>query len=331
LSFEHFGFSSPRNLIALLVLPLLFVFASVIRRRRSRYSVSFTNFDLLVGVATAQRARWQQRMPLVVIALALAACVAAFARPHVELTASNRGVTIVLLADVSGSMQATDVYPERIYAAIVAMRDFIAALPKGDRVGLVTFSDNAEVIDAPTTDYGAVESGLNVLSPEGGTALGTGIQTAVESEVSSLATIGVHHVPGRYLPAAIVLESDGAQDRGTVTPLAAAQLAKAAGIRIFGVALGTRHGYITAGAGVLKETYQVTPDPGTVALLARVSGGQAYDATNAPALDTIYRHLGLTIGTHRTRSDLSSWFELAAVILLLIGVGAARGRAAALP
>ncbi len=149
--------------------------------------------------------------------------------------------------------------------------------------------------------------------------------------VSSLAAVGVHHIPGQYLPAAIVLESDGAQDRGTVTPLAAAQLAKAAGIRIYGVALGTRHGYITAGAGVLKETYQVTPDPGTVALLARTSGGQAYDATNARTLDTIYRHLGSTLGVHRKLTDVSSWFELAAVILLLAGVGSARARGAALP
>ncbi len=121
MSFDHFGFSSPRNLLALLVLPLLFGFAGVIRRRRSRYSVAFTNFDLLAAVATSERARWRKGVPLVLIVLALAACAAAFARPHVELTASNRGATIVLLADVSGSMQATDVHPERIYAAIVAM------------------------------------------------------------------------------------------------------------------------------------------------------------------------------------------------------------------
>jgi Ca-activated chloride channel family protein len=128
-----------------------------------------------------------------------------------------------------------------------------------------------------------------------------------------------------------VLESDGAQDRGTVTPLAAAELAKEAGVRLYGVALGTRHGYITVGSGVLRETFPVPPDPGTVALLARVSGGQAYDATNALSLDTIYRRLGASIGVHRKLTDISSWFELTASLMLVAGIGATRLRGAALP
>jgi Ca-activated chloride channel family protein len=331
LGLHHFGFDSSRYLFALLVVPLLFLFAAIVRARRSRFAVAFTNLDLL-AVATARRhTGWRRRVPVVVLALALATSAAALARPRVQLFASNRGSTIILLADVSGSMQATDVYPERIYAAIIAMRDLVAELPKNDKVGLITFSDKVEVLHAPTTDFAAIDSGLDVLSPEGGTALGVGVEAAVESAVSSLAAAGVHHTSGQYLPAAIVLESDGAQDRGTVTPLAAAELAKAAGVRIYGVALGTRQGYIAAGSGVLKEIYKVPPDPATVALLARESGGEAFSATSAGSLDTIYRNLGTSIGRHRQTTEISSWFELAAAILLVSGVGAARARGAALP
>ena len=149
--------------------------------------------------------------------------------------------------------------------------------------------------------------------------------------VSTLAAEGVRHTPGAYLPAAIVLESDGAQNRGTVTPFAAAELAKAAGVRIYGVALGTRQGVISQGSGFLMESFKVPPSPGTVALLARESGGEAFDATNASSLDTIYRNLGTSVGRRPALTEITSWFELASAGLLLVGVGVARGRGAALP
>ena len=107
------------------------------------------------------------------LALALAATAAALARPSVQLVASDPSATIVLLADVSGSMQATDVLPARIYAAVNAMHQFIDVLPANNKVGLVTFSDKVDILHAPTTDHAAVDSALDVLSPEGGTALGS--------------------------------------------------------------------------------------------------------------------------------------------------------------
>ena len=157
--------------------------------------------------------------------------------------------------------------------------------------------------------------------PKAGTALGLGVQASVKLILASFAAAGVRHSSGQLLPAAIVLESDGAQNRGSITPIAAAELAKAAGIRIYGVALGTRHGFITTGTGLLTKSIRVLPDPGTVALLARETGGQAYSATNASRLDTIYRQLGASIGRHRVRKDITSWFEIAAAVLLVAAVG----------
>ncbi len=330
-SLHHFSFASPHYLFALLVVPLFLLFAAFVRRRRSRYTVSFTNLEMLAEISSRRRARWLRRAPLLALALALATCAAAFARPHVQLVGSNRAATIVLLADVSGSMEATDVRPERIYAAVNAMHTFVEGLPKNDKVGLVAFSDNIQALDAPTTNRSAIYSGLDVLSPEGGTALGAGVEAAVKLVVSSLGAAGVHHVPGKYLPAAIVLESDGTQDRGNVTPSEAAELAKATGVRIYGVALGTRHGYITEGAGLLTRSIRVVPDPGTVALLARESGGRSFNATNADSLDTIYRRLGTSIGRRPELTEITPWFEVAAAILLIFGIGGARARGGALP
>ena len=128
-----------------------------------------------------------------------------------------------------------------------------------------------------------------------------------------------------------MLESDGAQDRGTISPLAAAGLAQAAGVRIYGVALGTRHGYIVQGTGLLREVVRALPDPSTVEVLAHETGGESFNATTATSLNTIYRDLGGSISRHPKETDITSWFDVAAGLLLLAGLGAARARGAALP
>ncbi len=331
LSLDHLSFGSPAHLWALAVVPLLYAFLALVRRRRVRDRILFTNVNLLREARPARRRRWWLRLPLLLLALAFATSAAAFGRPQVELVSSARGATIVLLADVSGSMQATDVHPERIYAAVDAMRAFVDTLPQNAKVGLISFSDNVDVLAAPTTDHVAVDNALNVLAPEGGTAIGEGVATAIRVLIESLAADGIRHQPGQDLPAAIVLESDGAQNRGGISPYAAAQAAKHAGIRIYGVALGTRHGYVSEGSGLLTRAIPVPPDPGTVSMLARVSDGQAFDATTSQTLDRVYRQLGSSLSRRDDASEISSWVDLAAAALLLSAISAARIQGGALP
>ena len=331
MSTHHFGFGSPQYLLALLVVPLFFVFLALVRRRRVRYTVEFSNVAVVAAVVAKRRRRPPELLAWILLALALAAAAAALARPHIELSAANRTAMVVLLVDVSGSMQAQDVKPNRLTAVVTAMHEFLNVIPAADKVGLVTFSDKVEVIAAPTTDHAAVSTDLDVLAPQGGTALGNGVDTAVNLIVSSLAASGIHRQPGQFLPGAIVLESDGAQTRGRVSPFQAAQLAKATGVRIYGVALGKRHAFITQGSGYFELKIPVPPDPGTVGILVRTSGGVAYAARNATRLENVYRQIGLTIGTRPQRTDITSWFELAAAILLVLAVIAARLRGAPLP
>ncbi len=303
----------------------------LVRRRRSRYSVRYTNLDMLGRVAAKRGGQWRRRVPLALLALALATTAVALARPRIQLVSNDPSTTIVLLADVSGSMAATDIKPERIFAEVNAMRALVGVLPASDKVSLITVSDDVEVLVPPTTDRSAIESGLGVLTPEGGTALGAGVVAAVKTLVAAMAAQGVRHIPGRYLPGAIVLESDGSQDRGIITPAAAAEVAKQAGVRIYTVTLGTRHGFVTVGKGLLTQSIRAVPDPGNMALLSRGSGGQAYLAPDAAKLNSIYRHLGTTVGRRTDYTEITSWFELVAAVLLVAGVAAARLRGAALP
>ena len=332
----HFTFSSPHYLIVLVIVPLLFLYAVVVRRRRPGYAVAFTNVDLVARLVARRPTHWWRGLPLILIALALATSTAALARPRIQLTTSNRTATIVLLVDISSSMQARDLGQivgrgqSRLEAAVAAMHDFLGQVPSNDKIGLVTFSDKVQVLNQPTTNHSVIESGLAVLKPQGGTALGAGVTEAVKVIVSSLAKDGVHHTIGKYVPAAIVLESDGAQNRGTITPAAAAQLAKAAGIRIYGVALGKRYGYVLEGkVGFFQLKIPVPPDPGVVALLGRQTGRKAYRATTGPGLDQIYRRLGSTVGSQPQVTEITSWFEAAAAVFLVCGIGAARMRGGA--
>jgi Ca-activated chloride channel family protein len=323
---HHFGFTAPVFLLVLLAVPLLLW----IFRRHPRYPVVYTNLETLARIA-ARRGTWRRWLPIALLSLALAAAAAALAQPHIRRIAQSRGATIVLVADVSGSMEASDIRPSRLVAAVNGMRQFLDAVPKTDKVGLLAFGDTVEVLSAPTVDRAPVESNLGVLNPEGGTALGTAVESAVRVVVTSLAADGVRRRPGQALPAAIVLESDGAQDRGTISPFAAARMAKAAGIPIFGVTLGTRHGYITQGSGALSVRVRAAPDPGVIALLARETGGQSYSATSADQLDTIYRKLGTSVSRLPDSTDITSWFELVAAALIVAGAAASRVVGGVLP
>jgi Ca-activated chloride channel family protein len=210
----------------------------------------------------------------------------------VRSAAAGQNTTIVFLVDVSGSMRSTDVKPTRLAATVGAMRTFLDRLPQRIEVGLVAFSTKAEVVQTPTRDRQLVLKGLRSLQPEAGTALGAGLAAAVKLAVTSLEQEGIRREPGHYLPAAIVLESDGAQNRGPVTPARAAQEAKKAGVRVYGVALGTPHGSVKFGFGIYQNSIPVPPDPHTVQSIARVTGGEAFTAANADRLDSIYRDLG---------------------------------------
>src|SRR5438270_4255879 len=232
-------------------------------------------FDPEALFEEARRHRRHRRLRLaLVVAVLLAAGIGAYAAlssgtNHARSAGGRaadgeKDVAVVLLVDVSGSMRATDVKPTRLDAAIAAMRVFVASLPANVQVGLVSFSDTAKVVVAPTRDRTAVLTGLTTLGPLTGTALGLGLAAAVRLTMTTLVRQGIRRQPGRRLPATIVLESDGAQNLGPLSPDEAAARARAAGIRIDGIALGTPAGKVHLG----QYADPVPPAPGTGAARA---------------------------------------------------------------
>lgn len=317
-------FASPGFLLALLVVPVVLIVAILADRSRARFPVSFTNLDLLAGLAVKRHRAWRRFVPLLLLLLALVFAAGALARPRVRLSEPDQNATIILLVDVSGSMRANDVKPTRLDAAVMAMHTFLTRIPKQFKVGLVAFSSDPEPLVNPTVDRPLLEQSIALLEPEAATAVGDGIESALKMLKSSLRASGYVRTPGKQIPGAIVLLSDGAQNRGTYQPEQAAQDAKQAGVRIYPVSLGTPTGKVTFGFGVYTSSVAVPPDPATMAQIAAITGGKSYTAETASSAVKIYRGLGSSVGRTTKRVEITSWFTLAAAGLLLASFAAAR-------
>jgi Ca-activated chloride channel family protein len=325
------SFTTPLFLLALLVVPAVIAGAVLIERRQARVPVAFTNLAVLAEVAPKGHRAWRRFVPLALLLLALVFAASALARPRLRVSQPDQNATIVLLVDVSGSMRANDVEPTRLDAAVSAMRTFLDRLPKEFKVGLVAFSSEPEPLIAPTSDRDVLRQSISLLEPEAGTAIGDGIEVAVKMVKGSLAQNGYVRKAGQPVPGAIVLLSDGTQNRGVLQPLDAAHNAKVSGIRIYPVSLGTPGGHVTFGFGAFTNSVPVPPDPITMSQIAAETGGKSYTAESATSVVQIYRTLGSSIGRTHKRVQITSWFGAAAAGLLLLSVGVGRLFATRLP
>jgi Ca-activated chloride channel family protein len=325
------SFVSPLFLLALLAVPAVVVFALAMGRRRARYAVAFTNLELLAGVVEERRRSWRRWLPVALFLFALATAAGALARPRLHLSVPQENATVVLLVDVSGSMRANDVEPSRLDAALGAMSTFLDRVPKRLKVGLVQFSSEPDILVQPTANRETVRDALAYLEPQAGTAIGDGLETAVKLIRRSFVAAGASRQPGRDLPAAIVLLSDGAQNRGVLQPLQAAAHARTAGIRVYTISLGTAKGVVKFGSGAYTNSIPVPPDPATMRAIARATGGRDFSARDAQQANGVFGKLGSSIGWKSEKREITSWFALAAAVLLLMAVGLARGLQPRLP
>jgi Ca-activated chloride channel family protein len=309
------SFQAPLFLLGLAVLPLALAALVLARRRPARYVVRFPAAPTLAAVLP-RAGRWRRHVPTALLSLALAGLVLALARPEATVAVPVERASVVLVTDTSGSMEATDVAPTRLSAAKAAAERFLDRVPDELQVGLVGYSDAAHTVLAPTQDRDAVRVTLGSLAANGGTATGDALAGALRA-------LGERGKDAP--PAAIVLLSDGATTVGR-DPAAAAREAGAANVPVYTVALGTAEGTVQTPEG---QILPVPPDPDALRQIARLSGGRAFAAEDADALDAVYEGLGSRIGTREERREVSAGFAAAGLLLLAGAVATAlrwRGR-----
>lgn len=315
-------FAHPWWLLLLLGVAALVGGYLVLLRRRRRDTVRFTNLALLEQVAP-RRPGWYRHLPAVALITALAVLTVALAGPMAEAKVPRNRATVVLIIDVSLSMQATDVEPSRLAAAQSAAKSFADQLTPGINLGLVAFAGTAAVLVSPTVDRTAVKRAVDGLRLSESTATGEAIFAALQSIDTFSRAVAAADAEGPP-PARIVLMSDGKQTvpgpdgetepRGSFT---AAQTAADAGIPVSTISFGTEYGSIE----IEGDRTSVAVDDASMQQIAQISGGQFFTAATEEELRQVYAELGEQIGYEVRRVDVSRPWLAGGALLLVVGLG----------
>jgi Ca-activated chloride channel homolog len=339
-------FGTPLALLALVLVPLVVLALALARRRRMRYAVRYPALDVLADVVRREhRFRW---LPAALLLLALTALLLGAAKPLARVPVPREEATVMLIVDVSGSMEADDVRPTRLDAAREAAGRFLDKLPARFQVGLVVFATEAETLVPPTTDRTAVRDALASLNADGSTAMGDGLDNALDViEAARQAAAGSpggaapgtpdpggsgsdRTAPGGRTgpPAVTLLLSDGANMAG-VDPLDQAERARELGVPVYTIALGTADGVLARRDSFGGTRLQpVPPDPDTLARIAETTNARFFQAPTSRNLNQVYESLGSHIGFRTEEREITVAFAAAALVLLA-AAGALRARRAA--
>ncbi len=315
------GFATPWLFLYLVIVAVAIAVYVLLQRARNRRVLRFANMPLLEQVAAGRKPRRWRHLPAALLVAALALLTTAMAGPTHDVRIPRNRAVVMLVIDVSESMAATDVAPSRIEAARDAGKHFADMLTPGINLGLVKFSSGATLLVAPTADHDQVKLAIDKLVPEPRTATGEGIFTALQAIATTGAVMGGGDGPP---PARIVLESDGKETvpmdleapRGAFT---AARAAKEQGVQISTISFGTKDGVVT----IDGQSIPVPTDDESLAKIAELSGGQAFQAGSLEELNRVYSTLDQQIGYQVIQGDASAaWIALGALALALsVGAG----------
>ncbi len=294
-------FLAPERM-ALLLIPILLGLGYLwLQRRRSRYALRFTDLDLLDTVAP-DRPGWRRHVPAAVFLVAMLVLTMSLARPAFATEVPQSG-TVVVALDVSYSMRAEDVAPNRLVAAQAAARRFIDIVPPDLRVGLVVFDENARAVVAPTKNHDRLLGAIDRLKLGPGTAIGEGIYTSLEQLGRAEDGSGI---------GSIVLLSDGSTTAGR-SERDAARDAADLGVPVSTIAFGTPDGTIQ----MAFQTVPVPVDRDALKGVAQTTGGRFFEAASADELRVVFEELGGKVDVEIEQEEVTDHFVAVALVLAL--------------
>lgn len=309
-------FQNPERLWVLIAAGLLAVVYLVVQRRRRVYAVRLASAEMFDSVMP-KRPGVRRHVVAAVFLAALVVLTVGFARPSRTVRVPRERATVIVAIDVSLSMQAEDVEPNRLAAAQDAAKTFIDSLPPTLNVGVVSFAGTASVLLSPTIDRTSAHRVIDNLRLAESTAIGEAIFTSLDALLS---------VPpdesGERAPARIVLLSDGVTTVGR-SDLVAAQAASQAEIPVSTIAFGTEGGFIIYDnpetAIVESETIPVPVGGESLQQIADATDGTFFTAESVDELDTVYENIGSAIGFEDIEREITDWFVGGAIVTLLLG------------
>ncbi|MEU4396744.1 VWA domain-containing protein [Kribbella sp. NPDC023855] len=303
-------FEQPLWLWLLLIVPALVVAYLIAQRRRSKYAVRFATLPMLEKVAPT-RPGWRRHAPAFAFLAALTVLTIAIARPVADVRVPRERATVVVAMDISNSMAATDVEPNRFEVAKSAATEFVNSLPEQFNVGLVSFARTANVVAPPSTNHQATVDAINRLTLTDSTAIGEAVLTSLTA-VQNLDADAANDPP----PARIVLLSDGGNTAGRPID-EAAEAAVQAGVPVSTIAYGTPQGTVD----IEGRSIPVPADTESLRGLADATSGSFYSAESDEELRSVYSDLQSSIGWTTEEREITNLVAgIALAVALLAGL-----------
>jgi Ca-activated chloride channel family protein len=326
------SFQWPEMLWLMLAVPLLVALYVWLLNRRKRFAVRYANLALVKEAMGGLS--WRRHLPPALLLVALAVMIAAIARPTATVTLPSQHETVILAMDVSGSMRATDVEPNRLVAAQNAAKAFVTQQPDSVRIGVVAFAGTATVAQAPTRSREDVIAAIDRFQLQRATAIGSAIIVSLATlfpnegyDVSAFSYLSEKKPqkpanfkpvpPGSYQSAVIILLTDGQRTTGPDSVMAA-RLAAERGVRIYTVGVGTPAG---ATIGFEGWSMHVRLDEETLRSIADLTRGEYFYAGNAVELKRIYETMRSRMVLETKKAEITAIFAAGAAALVLLAAG----------
>jgi len=309
----------PDFLWLLLAVPAAVAAYVLFLRRKKQQAVRYASLGL-IKEALGKGLAWRRHLPPAMLLVALAAMIAAIARPAAVITLPSSHETVILAIDVSGSMRANDVEPTRIEAAQAAARTFVNEQPRSTRIGVVAFAGSAALVQPPTSNRRDVVAAIDRLQLQHATAVGSGVLVSLkaifpDSDFEVKKKPDLKPVPpGSYTAAAIVLLTDGQTTTGP-DPVDAARLAAERGVRVFTVGVGTDNGQILTGEG---WSMRVRLDEEALKAIADLTRAEYFYAGNARDLKRVYQSLRSKLVMEKKETEITALFSAIAAVTVLL-------------
>lgn len=336
------SFIWPTMLVLLVLVPALVGAYLLLLRRRRGQALRYGNLSVMQAAA-AKSSSFRRHVPPLLFLLAITALIVATARPATEVVLPSQRGTVILALDISGSMRANDINPNRLEASRVAARAFVEQQPRNVRIGIVAFAGTAALVQPPTLNRGDVLDAIDRFQTQLGTAVGSGILASISAIFEDLELdLDIPPIPegrafgfgggggtspppdgprlpnpvppGSYQSAVIVLLTDGQTTQGP-DPIVAAQIAADLGVRIYTVGLGTEEGAILSFFG---RSMRVQLDEAALQTIADRTHAQYFRADSETNLREIYEALSTQLVLEREQTEITALFAALAALLLVV-------------
>ena len=344
------GLLWPAFLLLLIAVPLIVAAYVLILRRRRRFAVHYSSLSLITQ-AMPGGIRWRRHLPFVLALLAISLLIIALSRPYANVTVASTRTTVMLALDVSLSMCADDIDPNRLTVAQEAAARFIDSQEPGTRMGIVAFAGIAQLVMPPTTDKEALHEAVANLTTARRTAVGSAIVRSLDalSEVNpDIAPVSTYVSPrdeatesdpeANLQPDLIVLLTDGASTSG-VRPLDAAHAARDRGVQVYTIGFGTtnpavlrcseeqlggdemsirigRGGFGTMGGRFGGRNFLMLDEP-TLSRIAEVTDAEYFQADSADELFEVFSTIPVQIEKKKVRMEVSAVLTAVSAVLAL--------------